>query len=52
MIDVETLGDDFVDLIRIDVCEAQALWQMQTDAFADLLEKYQDFKTSPACENV
>ncbi len=52
MIDVETLRDDFVDLIRIDVCEAQALWQMQVQAFSRLLEKYQDFKTNPACESV
>ena len=40
-----------MDLIRIDVCDSQALWQMQTDAFADLLEKYQDFETNAACES-
>ena len=52
MIDVETLGDDFVDLIRIDVCDAQALWQMQREAFSELFEKYQDYETSPATEKL
>ncbi|MCR5480200.1 MAG: GNAT family N-acetyltransferase [Ruminococcus sp.] len=52
MIVVETFGDDNVQLIRIEPCDAQALWQMQKAAFADLLEKYQDFKTNPACESV
>ncbi len=52
MIDVETLEDDFVDLIRIDVCEAQALWQMQVQAFSGLLEKYHDYGTSPAAEKL
>lgn len=52
MIDVETLEDDFVDLIRIDVCEAQALWQMQVQAFSGLLEKYRDYGTSPAAEKL
>ena len=40
MIVLETFGDDNVQLIRIEPCDAQTLWQMQTDAFADLLEKY------------
>ncbi|WP_081777212.1 GNAT family N-acetyltransferase [Ruminococcus sp. FC2018] len=52
MIDVETFGDDFVELIRIELCDAPTLWQMQTEAFRDLLEKYQDFETDPACESV
>ena len=52
MIDVEALGNDFVDLIRIDVCDAQALWQMQVQAFSGLLEKYRDYGTSPAAEKL
>ena len=41
-----------VELIRITLDEAEALWQMQTKAFIDLYEKYQDYDTSPATEKL
>ncbi len=37
-------------LIRAGVPDARELWQMQKTAFAQLLERYQDFETSPAAE--
>lgn len=39
-----------IELIRIDISEAEKLWKMQTKAFCDLYEKYQDTDTSPATE--
>ncbi|MBQ8201063.1 MAG: GNAT family N-acetyltransferase [Clostridia bacterium] len=39
-----------VTLLRASLHDAETLCQMQRAAFAELLEKYQDFSTSPACE--
>lgn len=41
-----------IDLLRISVDDAEKIWRMQTQAFSDLLKKYQDFDTSPANESV
>ena len=40
-----------VQLVRIGIDEAENLWKMQTKAFLDSYEKYQDADTSPATEN-
>lgn len=37
-------------LERIGIGDARKLWQMQVEAFAELLEKYQDFETNPGAE--
>lgn len=34
------------------ISDAEELWRMQTTAFAELLEKYQDYDTNPACETL
>lgn len=39
-------------LIRIDIKDAQKLWEMQVKAFDDLYQRYQDTETSPATENI
>lgn len=39
-----------VELVRATIEDAEALWKMQVECFASLLEKYQDFDTSPANE--
>ena len=39
-----------IELVRIDAGEAENLWKMQIIAFKSLLEKYQDFETSPGNE--
>lgn len=39
-----------VDLIRASMEDAETIWQMQRIAFAELLEKYQDFDTNPGNE--
>ena len=39
-----------VELIRAGIDDAQELWQMQKEAFAQLLERYRDYDTSPASE--
>ena len=39
-----------VTLSRATLADAQELWQMQKEAFQSLLDKYQDFDLSPACE--
>lgn len=39
-----------IELIRADERDADALWRMQKTAFAELLQKYRDFETSPANE--
>ena len=36
-----------IKLVRIGVNEVENLWNMQINAFKSLLEKYQDFGTSP-----
>lgn len=39
-----------IELVRIDTHETEKLWKMQINAFKSLLEKYQDFETSPGAE--
>lgn len=39
-----------ITLVRIGLEEAQNLWNMQIEAFAELYEKYQDTETSPGAE--
>ena len=39
-----------IELVRISVDEAEKLWLLQINAFKKLLDKYQDFETSPANE--
>ncbi len=41
-----------VRLVRIDIEDAEKLWNMQVTAFKELYEKYQDTETSPATEPV
>ena len=43
---------DEVTLLRANIDNAKELHAMQVKAFKELLEKYQDFDTSPANENV
>ena len=37
-------------LIKATLDDAEFIWKMQKESFASLLEKYQDFDTSPAAE--
>ena len=39
-------------LIRANINDCEKIWKMQKEAFTDLLEKYQDYETSPANEPV
>lgn len=39
-----------VKLIRADARDAERLWRMQVEAFAEMYERYQDTETSPAAE--
>lgn len=39
-------------LVRALLNNAEEIWQMQKEAFAGLLEKYQDFETNPANESL
>ena len=39
-----------VELVRAKMADAEVLWRMQRIAFADLLERYQDFDLSPGNE--
>jgi GNAT superfamily N-acetyltransferase len=41
-----------IKLIKATVENAEEIYRMQTEAFKGLLEKYQDFETSPANENI
>ena len=41
-----------VTLLRANIDNAEELHAMQVEAFKELLEKYQDFETSPASENI
>ena len=41
-----------VKLLRANINNAKEIHTMQVEAFKELLEKYQDFDTSPANENV
>ena len=37
-------------LVRATVSDCEKIWSLQTEAFADLLAKYQDYDTSPGNE--
>ena len=37
-------------LVRIGMDEAETVWNMQKEAFAELYERYRDTETNPACE--
>ena len=39
-----------VELTRASIDDAETLWHMQRHAFAELLERYQDFDTNPGSE--
>ena len=39
-----------IELIRATVGDAAQLWEMQVKSFQALLDKYQDYETSPASE--
>lgn len=39
-----------ITLVRAAMNDAETIWRMQRAAFADLLEKYQDFDTNPGNE--
>ena len=39
-----------MELVRISADESEKLWNMQKEAFADLLARYQDYDTNPAAE--
>lgn len=39
-----------VELRRAFERDAEVIWRMQIKAFAELLDKYQDYDTSPGCE--
>lgn len=41
-----------VQLIRATVEDAEVIWRMQRAAFAELLERYQDFDTNPGNETL
>lgn len=41
-----------IELLRASAEDAEQIWKMQIEAFTALLEKYQDFDTSPACEPI
>ena len=41
-----------VELIRIEMDDAEKLWKMQVEAFQELYSKYQDTQTSPATEKL
>ncbi len=39
-----------IKLIKADISNAEEIWAMQKAAFAELLEKYQDYETNPSNE--
>lgn len=39
-------------LIRANIEDAELIWKMQKEAFAALLERYQDVELNPACEPI
>lgn len=39
-----------IELVRASMADAETIWHMQRIAFAELLERYQDYDTNPACE--
>ncbi|MBO6115557.1 MAG: GNAT family N-acetyltransferase [Ruminococcus sp.] len=41
-----------MELIRVTMDDAEELWEMQVEAFSELLERYQDYDTNPANETI
>ena len=41
-----------IKLEQVSLDDTEQLWQMQKTAFSELLEKYQDTDTNPACETL
>ncbi|MDE6261266.1 MAG: GNAT family N-acetyltransferase [Oscillospiraceae bacterium] len=41
-----------IKLEKVSLDDAEQLWRMQRTAFSELLEKYQDTDTNPACETL
>ena len=41
-----------IKLIRAHLKDAEELWKMQVESFSELLDRYQDFDTSPANEPI
>ena len=41
-----------VQLVRVSEKDAEAIWKMQGDAFAGLLERYRDYDTNPGAESL
>ena len=41
-----------VKLVPVRKEDIETLWKMQVEAFTDLLDKYQDFDSSPAAESI
>ena len=41
-----------IQLVKAESKDAQTIWEMQVKSFQKLLDKYQDFETSPASEPV
>lgn len=39
-----------IELVQAKIADAQMIWDMQKEAFNELLVKYQDFETNPANE--
>lgn len=39
-----------INLVRAEIADAEIIWNMQKQAFAELLEKYRDYETSPGSE--
>lgn len=44
------MSNSEICLVRASISDAEKIWHMQKEAFAELFEKYQDFETSPAKE--
>lgn len=40
-----------VRLIKATRSDMETIWRMQIKAFSELLDKYQDYGVSPACES-
>lgn len=41
-----------IKLVRANVDDAETIWKMQIKAFTELLQRYQDYETSPANESL
>lgn len=39
-----------ITLLKAELSDAEKLWKLQVEAFAELLERYQDFEINPAAE--